>query len=129
MPANWKDVPGDLQHQIADRFRDIADERAHPDHLPDWYENIAAHSLDGGETGLDDIMSPPRYADYKLPGAENYREKLLTLPVKRNIQVCTTGRGRYLTSLISARPSCYRILTTMAWIALKSITRALPKVL
>jgi hypothetical protein len=90
MPANWKDVPGDMQHEIADRFRDITDETAHPDDLPDWYENIAAHSRDGGETSLDKIMSPPRYAGYQLPGpAENYREKLLTLP--RQIENPRTG--------------------------------------
>ena len=77
MPANWKDLPSDLQYRVGDHYRDLHEEESH--YLPDWYEEIASHSNAGKETVLDSIFNTPRYSNYSTPGGLNYREKLLTI--------------------------------------------------
>lgn len=79
MPEKWQDVPGDQRYAVSDMYNDLGARHSQPD-LPEWYENIAQHSREGNETGLDKVFQPAKFAEYQLPGGENYREKLLTLP-------------------------------------------------
>lgn len=77
------DHPGDLELVLAndgDAYRALT--KKFPDLIEneDW-ANIVSNSVFGGDTMPSGTT---KYHDYQLPGAENYREKLLTLPPTKN---------------------------------------------
>ncbi len=53
-----------------------------------WYKDLPAEELVHMDIGAGSF---PRYSEYQLPGGENYREHLITLPEKR-------GSGNYTSS-------------------------------
>jgi hypothetical protein len=102
-PPAWEH----LTPQQRDRFSEIYQERF-DDHTPrspnwpgvqDFYERYRAEAH---PNALAEVIGPigTKYHDYQLPGGENYREKLLTLPsrtemVKTSFAVEPDGRGGF----------------------------------
>lgn len=70
LPENFTQLPADKQYELADHYRDVYGDGRPPglDDLQDFYARSR------GE------LSPTKYSDYQLPGGDNYREHLLTLP-------------------------------------------------
>jgi len=68
-PPSWDKLSGEEQYAFLDKYKD---QGANPHNVRDIYEEV-----------MSDVENhPTKYHDYQLPGSENYREMLMTLPSK-----------------------------------------------
>lgn len=80
---DWGKLSNDEQWKWEDRWRQTGGRNGRYDSAEDMFDDYARRG---------DIEGGPHYGEYQLPGAENtYRERLLTLPVRRDARGDITG--------------------------------------
>lgn len=85
----WDKLSGRERDKWAGKFEEY-EPGAHTPERPDW-SAVQRHYEDYMSTG--EGAGDPRYAGYQLPGAENYREMLLTLPTReRELAIAENSR-------------------------------------
>ena len=84
-PLPWEDLSSEEQHRFLDLYRDLSPyDRAEHGDPRTFYHNYVAENP-------DEVQGAAKWGDYQLPGGENYREKLLTLPARRDAHGDITG--------------------------------------
>lgn len=89
LSANWEDLTSEQRKSIRDAYHEHLEEEhaamgEEPPSRPtlaetrEWYPTIDPSDL---ENLIGDNYKGTKYHDYQLPGGENYREHLITMPV------------------------------------------------
>jgi len=72
---SWEDLTAQQQYNIKDQYDDLsAKDAALWDNPKEYYEYLQRNG------SLNSSFQVPEYEEYKLPGGENYRERLIQMP-------------------------------------------------
>jgi hypothetical protein len=76
---DWKNLNSDQQHWVLDQWNDRGGRQFSGYDSPEDYYNAMGRA-GGSSLGSDLFPKEARFQDYTIPGAENYRERLITMP-------------------------------------------------
>lgn len=101
----FEDLTNDQHWDVLNKFNELNDHEPTAKELKSWYENIAEHSATlGFPTALDKITTPTKYQNWQLPGGENYREHLITLPNRNTVEPRIDAIEKQINELYARKP-------------------------